>query len=77
VMSFCFSSCGEFACSVTSFGVDLPFLQESELIESVEEEGKEDSPHSPMSEDKPKIQVSQHCCRASCQHHQRLRVDID
>ncbi|KAM6927966.1 serine/threonine-protein phosphatase 4 regulatory subunit 1 [Xenentodon cancila] len=29
---------------------------ESELIESVEEEGREDSPHSPMSEDKPKIQ---------------------
>ncbi|XP_072237841.1 serine/threonine-protein phosphatase 4 regulatory subunit 1 [Leuresthes tenuis] len=34
---------------------DSPVL-ESELIESVEEEGKEDSPHSPMSEDKPKIQ---------------------
>lgn len=32
--------------------------QESELIESVEEEGKEDSAHSPMSEEKPKIQVS-------------------
>lgn len=29
---------------------------ESELIESVEEEGKEDSSHSPVSEDKPKIQ---------------------
>ncbi|CAG5978968.1 unnamed protein product [Menidia menidia] len=34
---------------------DSPVL-ESELIESVEEEGKEDSPHSPVSEDKPKIQ---------------------
>uniref|UniRef100_A0A4W6E5G3 Uncharacterized protein n=1 Tax=Lates calcarifer TaxID=8187 RepID=A0A4W6E5G3_LATCA len=30
--------------------------QESELIESVEEEGKEDSAHSPVYEDKPKIQ---------------------
>ncbi|XP_061582785.1 serine/threonine-protein phosphatase 4 regulatory subunit 1 [Cololabis saira] len=29
---------------------------ESDLIESVEEEGKEDSPHSPMYEEKPKIQ---------------------
>uniref|UniRef100_A0AAQ5WZT4 WW-binding domain-containing protein n=1 Tax=Amphiprion ocellaris TaxID=80972 RepID=A0AAQ5WZT4_AMPOC len=36
--------------------VDLHFPQESELIESVEEEGKEDSSHSPVSEDKPKIQ---------------------
>ncbi|XP_056258030.1 serine/threonine-protein phosphatase 4 regulatory subunit 1 [Seriola aureovittata] len=34
---------------------DSPVL-ESELIESVEEEGKEDSAHSPVSEDKPKIQ---------------------
>uniref|UniRef100_UPI0037E73BDD serine/threonine-protein phosphatase 4 regulatory subunit 1 n=1 Tax=Semicossyphus pulcher TaxID=241346 RepID=UPI0037E73BDD len=31
-------------------------VPESELIESVEEEGKEDSAHSPVSEDKPKIQ---------------------
>ncbi|XP_029947691.1 serine/threonine-protein phosphatase 4 regulatory subunit 1 isoform X2 [Salarias fasciatus] len=31
-------------------------LLESELIESVEEEGKEDSAHSPLSEEKPKIQ---------------------
>jgi len=48
--------------------------QESELIESVEEEeeeeeeddeekeGKEDSAHSPVFEDKPKIQVSRHVC---------------
>nr|CBN80775.1 Serine/threonine-protein phosphatase 4 regulatory subunit 1-like [Dicentrarchus labrax] len=34
---------------------DSPVL-ESELIESVEEEGKEDSAHSPGPEDKPKIQ---------------------
>lgn len=34
---------------------DSPIL-ESELIESVEEEGKEDSAHSPVFEDKPKIQ---------------------
>nr|XP_020449922.1 serine/threonine-protein phosphatase 4 regulatory subunit 1 [Monopterus albus] len=34
---------------------DSPVL-ESELIESVEEEGKDDSAHSPLSEDKPKIQ---------------------
>ncbi|XP_018517323.1 serine/threonine-protein phosphatase 4 regulatory subunit 1 [Lates calcarifer] len=34
---------------------DSPAL-ESELIESVEEEGKEDSAHSPVYEDKPKIQ---------------------
>lgn len=38
----------------------LYFPQESELIESVEEEGKEDSANSPLCEDKPKIQVSQH-----------------
>ncbi|XP_028260781.1 serine/threonine-protein phosphatase 4 regulatory subunit 1 [Parambassis ranga] len=31
-------------------------ILESELIESVEEEGKDDSAHSPLSEDKPKIQ---------------------
>ncbi|RVE72933.1 hypothetical protein OJAV_G00045140 [Oryzias javanicus] len=31
-------------------------VMECELIESVEEEEKEDSPHSPLSEDKPKIQ---------------------
>ncbi|XP_034533450.1 serine/threonine-protein phosphatase 4 regulatory subunit 1 isoform X2 [Notolabrus celidotus] len=31
-------------------------VPESELIESVEEEGKEDSAHSPVSEDRPKIQ---------------------
>lgn len=35
-------------------------VQESELIDRVEEEGKEDSAHSPVPEDKPKIQVSQH-----------------
>ncbi|XP_005729885.1 serine/threonine-protein phosphatase 4 regulatory subunit 1 [Pundamilia nyererei] len=29
---------------------------ESQLIESMEEEGKDDSPHSPLSEDKPKVQ---------------------
>ncbi|XP_076597513.1 serine/threonine-protein phosphatase 4 regulatory subunit 1 isoform X2 [Chaetodon auriga] len=34
---------------------DSPVL-ESELIESVEEEGREDSAHSPVPEDKPKIQ---------------------
>ncbi|XP_049893269.1 serine/threonine-protein phosphatase 4 regulatory subunit 1 isoform X1 [Epinephelus moara] len=34
---------------------DSPIL-ESELIESVEEEGKDDSAHSPVFEDKPKIQ---------------------
>lgn len=34
-------------------------LQESELIDRVDEEGKEDSAHSPVPEDKPKIQVSQ------------------
>lgn len=39
--------------------------QESELIESVEEEGKEDSANSPVPEDKPKIQVSQHFCHTS------------
>ena len=39
--------------------------QESELIESVEEEGKEDSANSPVPEDKPKIQVSQHFCHIS------------
>lgn len=38
----------------------LHFPQESELIESVEEEGKDDSAHSPLYEEKPKIQVSQH-----------------
>lgn len=45
--------------------VDLYFPQEPELIESVEEEGKEDCAHSPVSEDKPKIQVSQHFCHTS------------
>lgn len=42
--------------------------QESELIESVEEEGKEDSANSPVPEDKPKIQVSQHFCHTSCKY---------
>lgn len=41
------------------FALICVFPQESELIESVEEEGKEDSAHSPVPEDKPKIQVSQ------------------
>ncbi|XP_030585704.1 serine/threonine-protein phosphatase 4 regulatory subunit 1 isoform X2 [Archocentrus centrarchus] len=31
-------------------------ILESELIESVEEEGKDSPPHSPLSEDKPKVQ---------------------
>uniref|UniRef100_A0A665U568 Uncharacterized protein n=1 Tax=Echeneis naucrates TaxID=173247 RepID=A0A665U568_ECHNA len=39
--------------------------EESELIESVEEEGKEDLAHSPVSEDKPKIQVSKHSAHTS------------
>lgn len=39
--------------------MNLSFPQESELIESMEEEGKDDSPHSQLSEDKPKVQVSQ------------------
>uniref|UniRef100_A0A672JCI1 Uncharacterized protein n=1 Tax=Salarias fasciatus TaxID=181472 RepID=A0A672JCI1_SALFA len=42
-------------CFIT-VSVILCFPQESELIESVEEEGKEDSAHSPLSEEKPKIQ---------------------
>uniref|UniRef100_A0A8C9Y6T3 WW-binding domain-containing protein n=1 Tax=Sander lucioperca TaxID=283035 RepID=A0A8C9Y6T3_SANLU len=46
--------CGALACSLMC--VYLYFPQESELIESVEEEGKEDSAHSPVFEDKPKIQ---------------------
>lgn len=45
--------------------VDLYFPQESELIEIVEEEGKEESAHSPVFEEKPKIQVSQHFCCTS------------
>lgn len=42
----------------------LCFPQESELIESVEEEGKEDSADSLLSEEKPKIQVSQYSYHA-------------
>lgn len=51
--------CSALACSLMVC-LDMYFPQESELIESVEEEGKEDSAHSPVFEEKPKIQVSQH-----------------
>lgn len=35
-------------------------IQESELIDRGDDEGIDDSAHSPVPEDKPKIQVSQH-----------------
>lgn len=38
--------------------LNICLFQDSELIECVEEEGKDDSDFSPMSDDRPKVQVS-------------------
>lgn len=47
-------------CGLFSWSSVCVSIQESELIDRGDDEGIDDSAHSPVPEDKPKIQVSQH-----------------
>lgn len=60
--SYVFISLGSDFCLVLSPTVKPPslslYIQKSEFIDRVDLEGNEDRSHSPLSEDKPKTQVS-------------------